>query len=109
MIKATVFRDSDQVYRGIDIAGHAGYAESGQDIICSAVSALALNMYNSVEAFTEDAFEGSVEEETGRFLFQFTEDISLESKLLMNSLVLGLENIQSEYGKQYIIIRYEEV
>ena len=109
MIKVTVFRDSDQVYKEIDIAGHAGYAESGHDIICAAVSSLALNMYNSVETFTEDAFEGSVEEDTGRFRFRFTEDISLESKLLMNSLVLGLENIQSEYGKQYIIIRFEEV
>ena len=109
MIKVTVFQDSDQIYTGIDMVGHAGYAESGHDIICAAASALALNFYNSVETFTEDGFEGAVDEKTGRFTFHFTGDISLESKLLINSFVLGLENIQSEYGKQYIIIRFEEV
>ena len=109
MIKVTVYQDSEQVYTGIDVMGHAGYAESGSDIICAAVSALTLNFCNSVEQFTDDGFEGAVEEETGRFTFRFTSDISLESKLLMNSLVLGLENIAGEYGKQYIKIRYEEV
>ena len=62
MIKATVLKDSTDsgnvIYRGIVMEGHAGYAEEGEDIICAAVSALALNFFNSVEAFTEDEFEG---------------------------------------------------
>lgn len=109
MICVTVFRNSEKVYTGIELAGHSGFAEHGQDIICAAVSALALNMANSVEGFTSDRFEGSVEEETGGFSFHFTSRISLESKLLMSSLILGLENIRSEYGKQYIKIRFKEV
>ena len=109
MIKATVFRDSDQVYRGIDIAGHAGYAESGQDIICSAVSVLALNMANSVEQFTDDHFEGSVSEDGGQFSFLFPDSMSPESQLLMKSLILGLTNIRDEYGAEYINFRFREV
>ena len=109
MIRVTVFRDSDDGYRGIELKGHAGYAEHGEDIICAAVSVLSLNMANSVETFTKDEFEGTMEEESGSFSFRFTKNISLESKILMNSLVLGLENIQREYGKQYIKIRFEEV
>lgn len=35
MIKAAIFND------GYVITGHAGYAESGQDIVCAGVSALA--------------------------------------------------------------------
>ena len=89
--------------------GHAGYDEYGRDIICAAVSSLTLNMANSVEAFTEDGFEGSMEEETGRFSFRFTGEISPESKLLMDSLVLGLKNIEDSYGDEYIRIRFEEV
>ena len=38
--------------------GHAGYADEGEDIICAAVSALALNFFNSVVAFSEDFFVG---------------------------------------------------
>ena len=110
MITVSVSRDSERdVYTGIDLAGHAGYADYGQDIICAAVSALALNMANSVGEFTHDRFDAGSEEETGHFWFRFTDHISSESRLLMHSLVLGLQNIQSAYGKQYIKIRVKEV
>ena len=109
MIKVNVLSDSDGNYLGIEMKGHSGYAEHGKDIICASASALALNMANSVETFTEDGFEGSVEEETGQFLFRFTGDISTESKLLMKSLVLGLQSISDSYGEKYIKIGYKEV
>ena len=97
------------MFTGVELSGHAGYAESGRDILCAAVSALVLNMANSVEAFTEDGFEGEMDEQTGGFSFHFTAEISPESQLLMNSLVLGLRNIEKEYGERHIIIRFEEV
>ena len=36
-------------------------------------------------------------------------DISPESKLLMNSLILGLQNIERDYGKSYINVKFKEV
>ena len=89
--------------------GHAEYAEEGEDIICAAVSALALNYFNSVETFTEDEFEGGAGQENMQFEFRFTSEISPESKLLMNSLILGLRNIEKDYGKSYINVKYKEV
>ena len=92
--------------------GHAGLADApkdGQELVCAAVSALTFNMSNSVEHFTEDSFEVEEEEETGAFRFQFTSAISSESQLLMNSLVLGLQDIEEEYGEPYIKIRFKEV
>ena len=113
MIQTTVFKKStdsgNDLYCGIVIKGHAGYAEEGEDIICAAVSALAINFYNSVEAFTDDEFEGTAGQEDIQFDFRFTSDISPESQLLMNSLVLGLQNIENDYGKSYINIRFKEV
>ena len=113
MIKATVFKNStdsgNAVYTGIVMEGHAGYADEGEDIICAAVSALAINFYNSVETFTDDGFEGIAGQEDVQFDFRFTSDISPESQLLMNSLVLGLQNIENDYGKSYINIRFKEV
>lgn len=109
MIHVTILRDRDKTIKGIEIKGHAGYAEYGQDVICAAVSALALNMANSVEAFTGDHFEGSAAEDGGSFAFSFPEEISPESQLLMKSLVLGLESIRDDYGAEYINFRYREV
>ena len=108
MTRVVVCRDERGV-RSLTVSGHSGYAESGRDIVCAAVSALVLNMANSVEAFTEDGFEGEMDEQTGGFSFHFTAEISPESQLLMNSLVLGLRNIEKEYGERHIIIRFEEV
>ena len=42
MIQVNILRDRNEVVKGIDINGHAGYAEYGQDVICAAVSALVL-------------------------------------------------------------------
>lgn len=109
MIRITVFRDTDGLVKGLTYSGHAGYGEEGQDIICSAVSALTLNMANSVEAFTDDPFEGHIDEEQGGFSFHFTSGISRESKLLMDSLLLGLASIQESYGNDYVYIQYKEV
>ena len=96
MIQVILLRDKDRKEKGIEISGHAGYAEYGQDIICSAVSVLALNMANSVEQFTDDHFEGSVSEDGGQFSFLFPDSMSPESQLLMKSMILGLTNIRDE-------------
>ena len=112
MICATIFVDSEQCYQGIDLSGHAGDADDyqeGQELVCAAVSALVLNMANCVEQFTDDIFEAKEEEEGGGFMFRFLSEISSESKLLMNSLVFGLQNIEEDYGEPYIKIRFKEV
>lgn len=112
MICATVSVDSGQ-YTGIEMSGHAGNAENhveGQDLVCSAVSALTINMANSIEQFTDDTFEADMDDKTGFFSFHFTSsDVSPEAHLLMNSLIFGLQDIEEAYGEPYIKIRFEEV
>lgn len=39
---------------GLTVDGHAGYAESGNDIICAAVSALTQGLVHSLKALTND-------------------------------------------------------
>ena len=80
-----------------------------KDRSLSARQFLVLNMANSIEQFTDDLFEADQDEEAGGFNFRFTDHISPESRLLMNSLVFGLQNIEEEYGEPYIKIRFEEV
>ena len=109
MIQVTILKDSENEYRGVRLSGHAGYAEEGFDIICSAVSALAINTVNSIEEFTEDMFSCETENEGGYLSFQLTGDVSAESRLLVKSLVLGITNIRESYGAEYINIRYKEV
>ena len=58
MIQVTVFTKkcagtvSDYEYSGVRLSGHAGFDDSGRDIICAAVSTLVFNTVNSIEVFT---------------------------------------------------------
>lgn len=91
------------VYKSFTIEGHAGYAQAGEDIVCAAVSALVINAINSIETFTEDAFLCDCQDGMIRG-WEFTGEVSEETALLMDSLMLGLSGIQKSYGKQYLEI-----
>ena len=109
MIQIEIIRDASEAYVGFSIKGHAGYAERGHDIICAAVSVLAQNTVNSIEQFTDDAFSGEMDEKTGSLSVSFPQGIGKDSRLLLDSMVLGFQSIAEEYGKKYIKIRFREV
>lgn len=109
MIRVTIYNDSEKNPLGFKLEGHAGYAEHGEDIVCAAVSVLAVNTVNSIETFTEDSFKGESDEAKGVMKFKFTGQVSAESRVLMKSLILGLKNIEDEYGTEFIKILFREV
>jgi len=103
MIQVQVIKENGH-YKKFIIDGHAGYAESGEDIVCAAVSALVINTINSIEEFTEDAFtcdckDGMIQN------WEFTSNVSSGTDLLMDSLMLGLANIRKSYGEEYLKIQ----
>lgn len=106
MIKIEIHK-SGQQYKGFRSQGHAGYAEDGYDIICAAVSVLTVNAVNSIETFTEDAFQ--VQQDDGLLELMLTDTPSRETDLLLNSMVLGLQDIQNNYGNEYIELLFKEV
>ena len=52
--------------------------------------------------------EITTEEEQGYIDCRF-ESLSDQGKLLMDSLILGLQNIVSNYGKKYLELKFKEV
>lgn len=106
MISITVFVKENK-YTGICSKGHVGYADAGEDIVCAAVSVLLINTLNAIETFTDDAFDGK--QEDGYLEFYFTETVSEDTKLLMDTLMLGIQSIHQQYGNEYIKIVTKEV
>ncbi len=97
-------------YIGINCSGHAMFADEGKDIICAAVSTLVVNTINGIEQFTEDAFKADTKQGDDAFIdFKLTEEPSKEAILLMNVMVMGLEQIQQEYGNSYLTLQIQEV
>jgi len=90
------------------MAGHAGYAEEGYDIVCSAVSALAINCVNSIEQIAGDTVE--TEEESGFLLCRFPCGLSHEGRILVDSMLLGLNMIgetRDEADRPYLVVDEE--
>ncbi|MBE6717854.1 MAG: ribosomal-processing cysteine protease Prp [Ruminococcaceae bacterium] len=63
MIKFTFFK-RDGVYYGFEEKGHAGYAEAGDDIVCSAVSAMTMLIINAIEVAYASDVEYTINEDT---------------------------------------------
>ena len=108
MITITIFQNHDQV-TGFRCIGHAGYAEYGSDVVCAGVSILVINTINSTEAFSSSSFQLETEEDSGLIDFEFDQSADHNAALLINSMILGLQGIQSDYGNDYIILDFKEV
>ena len=93
-------------YRGFRLEGHAGYAKAGEDIVCAALSILAINTVNAIDLFTEDNVFVTQDQESGLIDCRLQEGVSADTTLLMRSFELGV----SELAKQYreIDFRTEE-
>ena len=110
MITARIYRKNQKIC-GFEISGHAGYAAAGEDIVCSAVTVLCLNTVNAVEKFTDIPFKAEADEKSGGYLKVLFPLVGMEShdaQLLLETLVMGLSDIASEY-KNYLTLIHEEV
>ena len=59
-----VFFKSNGVFWGFEEHGHSGFASSGEDILCSAISAMTMLVINAIEvAYSSDA-NYDIDEET---------------------------------------------
>lgn len=86
---------------GLTVDGHAGYAETGNDIVCAAVSALAQGLAHSLKALTED--QVIVRVRNGHMEIQ-DENPSEQAKLLIDSFFIAVSDIQATYGEDYVKI-----
>ena len=110
MIHVTIFENEKNECIGFQTEGHAGYAESGEDIVCAAASILVLNTLNAMEAFAEDDFSVMADDETGMISCHLTESPSKEANLLLKTMILGLNDMASDENyAEYIELTFEEV
>lgn len=86
----------------ISITGHAGYAPSGQDIVCAAVSTLTNTFLQAIEELTEDNIQydispGTVDIKHGR--------LSTKAKTLKDAFFIGCQTIADEYPYNVQIVQ----
>ncbi len=105
MIRAEVLKDKEGCYVSFSCKGHAGYADKGSDIVCSAVSLLVINTANSIEKLTGNHFK-AVKDDSIRM--EFPEGLDEKGRLLMDAMILGLEQMAEKYDS-YVDLIIKEV
>ena len=58
------FYKADGFYYGFEEQGHTGYGESGEDILCSALSAMTMLIINAIEVTYGCSVDYTIDEET---------------------------------------------
>jgi uncharacterized protein YsxB (DUF464 family) len=109
MTTVIVKKDVNGEYREFTCKGHSGFAKNGKDIVCAAVSMLVINTINSMEELAKEDMKVSSDEESGYIDCLFKKSLSEKGKLLMDSMILGLSDVEKQYGKKYVTLKFEEV
>lgn len=102
MIKVIVKKNNDKIYELV-IKGHAGYDVSGKDIVCAAVSSMAITTVNNIIALDDSIY---YEEDSGLLKIRVENDTEVNQKLL-NNLIRMFEELKQQYPKN-IEIRNED-
>lgn len=110
MTKVTIHKNKSGDYLGFLCEGHAGFAKRGEDIVCAAISVLTINTINSLEELTKEPMQVETDEAAGRIRCTFkAHPLQETSRVLMDSLTLGLQRIQAQYGRKHCKLTVEEV
>lgn len=102
MIRAALWTDREHRFTAFEISGHSGYADEGSDIVCSAVSVLAITCVNSLESVCgiHPAVTGG---EDGylkaRLPSAMTESQRHDAQVLLCALRQGLQDLVKSYPK----------
>jgi len=109
MIKVIVSRNNKTIEK-FTVTGHANYADDGRDIICAAVSAV---VYTALGYFEEKYKRIDFTERDGYIewnrpsLVVGKESDAVE--VVLDTMIIGLKQIQLSYGSKYLTITDREV
>ncbi|HBH12075.1 MAG: hypothetical protein XD91_0876 [Clostridiales bacterium 38_11] len=109
MIEIVIVRDKNE-YLGYEISGHAGFDESGYDIICSAVSILAYTALNSMATVAEIAewdMSYRIDESVGDMSL-LLKRTNIKTDIILKIFETGIKLLLDDYS-QYISLDYKEV
>lgn len=104
-LRFIIWADDQGRIRAFELSGHAGYANSGQDIVCAGVSALSIAAYNGLEHFLSVA--PKVQEADGHLTCQLVgipEQELEKAQWILQTMMLGIEQIHATYSQDYIFI-----
>ena len=104
MVQVDICKDKQGRITGYKVSGHAGFAEEGMDIICSAVSALTQAPLLSLERHLKLKPSYSVNQEDGILEVALNSAPTDLTQAIFQTMVYGVESIARQCP-QYVRIQ----
>ena len=101
MINVIVIKKK-QTIKTIEATGHSGYAEEGQDIVCSAVSVLMETLANGLTEVVKADVNVIMDENIPHLSVTLNEqnpEKCKQAQILMQSTLLGIKGVAQEFSK----------
>ena len=104
MIHCRFKRDKQQTITMLEVSGHANAGPYGSDIVCAAVSAIVISTINGIEKLSGVAPILDIDNDNEGYIYlsvreDLTTDEALVTQILLENAVLGLQDIQENYGE----------
>ena len=107
MTNVQVRRDEKGVC-GLTVKGHAGYARSGQDIVCAAASVLITTCANALQSVAGIEPILEVTEKPALIAVDLPEGLSPEqdhdARIILNTILQGFKDVAAQYPRYLQII-----
>ena len=106
MVRAEFFKKKD-IFVGFRVSGHAGFAEVGSDIVCSAVSSSVRMCCNGLVEIAKVEVEISVSEDVISLEVDLKVAEDLVVQVFLKALEFEISLISRDYGKNVVLIKTE--
>lgn len=99
MTEVQVRRASDGAISEIQVTGHTGYAEEGEDIVCAGVSALVVTALIGMKRVAQHPYEGRAS--SAKMYCKVkpggTPESAMKAQAILETTVLGLQDLAKDY------------
>ncbi len=109
MIYVNVTKNQSGFISSFTMEGHAGFDESGKDLVCAGASAVSFGSLNAVMALTGITPDIDQGKDGGLLSCRIPDGLPMEKReqvqLLLEGMIVSLQTIEQEYG-EYIQINF---
>lgn len=101
-----IFQKQGDLLLGFKAKGHSGYAEEGEDIVCSAISSATIMTANTITEILN--IKANVTVGDGILELELPQNEAEKAGAVMQGLLLHLNALKEQYSK-YIKLNFSEV
>lgn len=91
----------------VSIAGHAGYSNNGNDIVCAAISTVTQSLLQTLKYYEKQdkckILSEQIKEGAGCCLFSFKSYSKAETDALINMALMGYTMLENAYPKNICV------